>query len=287
MTNFFRTSKIFFDNPYINPYGALLRHSAWQFRKIFNLFPCTIHMGRVAISVPNRSIAMGSAALANAMGYYDPNNMFFIEELFTKRIYDTFLDVGANLGFYSLIAAGYSASARVYAFEPHPYTFSLLQENVHANHDDEKISCFQYALGDQNGSVPFSDIPGDPENQVLDSVSHVDSSIKVDLYRGDHFCQQMGILPQVIKIDVEGYENHVFDGFSSILNAVQLIFVECWELDKTIKILCDMAGFIGPYKIDFKNRRFVRSNIHYEDWVFVNPLALTDLGNLSYSIKIS
>jgi FkbM family methyltransferase len=287
MTNFFRTTKIFFDNPYSNPYVALSRHCWWQFRKVFNLFPCKIRMGRVELVVPNRLTANGSVALANAMGYYDPNNMFFIEEVFSKRVYDAFLDVGANLGFYSLITASCGHDIRIYAFEPHPYTFSLLMKNVSANHNEKQISCYQYALGDHDGSVHFSDIPGDPENQVLDFAFHDGSFIEVDLYRGDHFCQEMGILPQVIKIDVEGYENQVLDGFSSILKEVQILFVECWEIEKTIKVVCDTAGFIGPFKLDFKNRQFTPSNIHHEDWIFINPLALRGLENLSYSIMMS
>ena len=285
MTNFFRTSRIIFNNPYINPYMAFFRHCGWQFRKIFGLFPYTVRMGDVEIIVPDRSIAKGSAALANAMGYYDPNNMRFIEELFSKKIYDTFFDIGANLGFYSLITANCGNNVKVYAFEPHPYTYSLLQNNVRANHAVEKISCFQYAFGDRNETVLFQDSPGDPENHVLDDGYSSGKAIEVNVCRGDNFCQQSGITPQVIKIDVEGYENHVLEGFSTILKEVQLIFVECWDLEKTIRILCETNAFLGPYKIDFQKRQLTKSDFQDEDWVFVSLSALTSLEKISYTIK--
>lgn len=281
MTNFFRTVSIFYQNPYINPYVASSRHIGWAFRKIFNLFPCEIQFGDRALRIPNREIANGSAALANAMGYYDPNNMFFIEEIFRKGIYDTFFDIGSNIGIYSLIAAGRAGKSKAFAFEPHPYTFALLNENVHLNHQEDNILCYQLALADQNGVVLFRDVAGHPENQVLDDPAPGEDSIEVRACRGDDFCKQMGLLaPQVIKIDVEGYENHVLAGLSSILESVQLLFIECWALEKTIDLLCRGSGFLGPYKIDYRNRRFVRANSNYEDWVFVNFGALNTMKHL-------
>jgi FkbM family methyltransferase len=252
-----------------------MRHCTWQFRKILNLFPCTIYMGDIPLWVPNRTSANGSLALANAMGYYDPNNMLFIEEIFKRDVFNTFLDVGSNLGFYSLIAAHKSRSLKVFAFEPHPDTFLILKENVRINQDQEKIFCYQIALGSQNAPVLFRDIAWSPENQVVVLPTNDVRTIEVMAHRGDDFCRQMGISPQIIKIDVEGYENHVLEGFSSIIKEAQLIFVECWEMEKTISILCHQAGFHGPYKIDYKKRRFTKLNCNYEDWIFVNPEAVS------------
>jgi FkbM family methyltransferase len=283
VTNFFRTVSVFYQNPFINPYLASLRHIGWAFRKIFNLFPCEVQLGDRNVRIPNRAIANGSGALANAMGYYDPNNMFFIEEIFQNGVYDTFFDIGSNIGIYSLIAAGRAGKSKAFAFEPHPYTFALLNENVRLNHQEENILCYQVALSDQNGIVLFRDIPGHPENQVVaDSLQGSNGNvIEVKAWRGDDFCTQLGLLPpQVVKIDVEGYENQVLSGLTSILNAVQLIFIECWALETTVDLLCGGTGFLGPYKIDYKNRRFSRQNLNYEDWVFVNPAALETLGHL-------
>jgi len=170
--------------------------------------------------------------------------------------------------------AGRSGKSNVYAFEPHPYTFALLKENIALNHQDDNILCYQMALSDKNGILLFRDAPGDPENHILNESASMDGTIEVKSSRGDAFSIQKGLTPQVIKIDVEGHENHVLAGFSSVLESVQLIFVECWEIEQTVQHLCDKAGFLGPYKIDYRNRQFIHDNIHHEDWVFVNPAAV-------------
>ena len=246
MTNFFRTISVFHENPFVNPFIASIRHSGWALRKLFNLFPCEVNFGDRIIYVATRAAANGSVTLANAMGYYDPNNMLFIEDVFRSGIYDTFFDIGANYGFYSLIVAGRTKTTRVHAFEPHPVTFARLRENIQINHQSDNVICNQFALGEENGILAFRDLPGDPENRVIDDRSgKIQQLVEVMVCRGDDYCRQMNLLPpQILKIDVEGYENHVLAGFASILDAVQLIFVECWDLEKTVELLRDGAGFL-------------------------------------------
>lgn len=151
--------------------------------------------------------------------------------------------------------------------------------NAMGRYEPNKIACYQMALSDHNGRVPFRDVAGHPENRVLDdqTTSRL-NVIEVVASRGDEFCSQIGLLaPQVMKIDVEGCENHVLTGFSSKLNEIDLILVECWALEKTIDLLCNKSEFCGLYKIDYRRRRFVRANINYEDWLFVNSKALASL----------
>lgn len=270
--NFFRTVSIINKNKYINPYVGVFRHVMWALRKLFNIFPCDLKLGDQLVRIANRSIANGNGALINSMGYYDPNNMLLLKELFQKEIYNSFFDVGANIGVYSLIVAGQAQSVNVFAFEPHPQTFLLLQENVHLNNLDNRISCIQSALGDHDGTVRFTDNAGNPENHILNGSG---GGLEVLIQRTNTFCEREGIYPQVMKIDVEGFENQVLNGLGNSLSKVQVIFSECWDLSETTRILCKQAGFMGPYKVDFKNRKFVFANIHDEDWIFLGPQAET------------
>jgi FkbM family methyltransferase len=271
-TNFFRTVSIIYKNKFVNPYFAVFRHSMWALRKLFNIFPCDLKLGDQVVRIANRSIANGNGALINAMGYYDPNNMLLLKELFQKEIYNSFFDVGANIGVYSLIVAGQSKSIKVFAFEPHPQTFLLLRDNIRINNLSDQIICIPTALGDCNGTVRFADKAGDPENHILDEALDV-GGLVVDVQRADKFCESEGADPLVLKIDVEGFENQVLSGFGKSLSEAKVIFVECWNLSETIKILCKQAGFMGPYKIDYKRRKFVSTNIHDEDWVFLDSQA--------------
>ena len=104
MCNFFNTVSAFYQNPFVNPHLSILRHVGWQIRKLTNRFPCEIKFDGFKIIVRNKVIANGCGGLLNAMGYYDPNNMYFIEELCRTRICNAFFDIGANIGVYSLIA---------------------------------------------------------------------------------------------------------------------------------------------------------------------------------------
>lgn len=280
MTNFFRTLSILRRNTFVNPYIASLKHVTWAFRKIFNRFPCDLKVGTVTVRIANLAVANGMGALLNAMGYYDPNNMYLIEEILKKRFTNTFLDIGANIGVYSLIASALSEDIRIFAFEPHPVTFSLLQENVFINHKQNLISCHQVALGDTDGEVLFRDSAGDPENRVLTGNNKDIHSIMVVSRRGDSFCAEHAIHPEVLKIDVEGFESQVLRGFDKSLLDTKLIFVECWDSPKAIEDFCKRFGFVGPYKVDYMNRKLVRENIHLEDWVFIKSQSVSSFCRL-------
>lgn len=278
--NFFKTVSFFYQNKFVNPITATLRHTGWQFRKALNLFPYDLRVQNFVVRVADRSIANGCGALLNAMGYYDPNNMYFLEEIFHRRLYKNFFDIGANIGIYSLLAASQSKNMRVFSFEPHYYTFSLLQENVRLNSLAERITCFQIALSDHCGSEPFLDKPGNPINRILDSTETDERTVTVDVGRGDSIISEKAISPEVLKIDVEGHENKVISGFESSIDKIQMIFVECQRIEVTTRLLCDHFHFLGPFKIDYRGRQLVRKNIHYEDWIFINPLSVESLGKL-------
>ena len=271
-TNFLRSISIINKNRFINRPVAILRHTAWAVRKLLNLFPYDLKLGNKIIRIKNLSVANGVGALVNAMGYYDPNNMFFIKEILQTGVYESFFDIGANIGIYSLIATDQKYPIKVFAFEPHPNTFLLLQENILLNSANRSVTCIQKAMSNADGIVQFMDKAGDPENHILNETAN--DGIKVESCRADSFCKEKGIIPQIVKIDVEGFENQVLEGFGSLLSEIQLFFVECWNLPETKEILNKNAGFMGPFKVDLKNRTLTNADIHIEDWVFIRPQAL-------------
>ena len=270
MCNFFRTSSIFYRNTYINPNRALLRHIAWQFRKITNKFPCKIKLKDFEAIIKNKSVANGAGSLLNAMGYYDPNNMYFLEELFTKKVCNVFFDIGAYIGIYSLIAS-HKSDAKVYSFEPHPVTFSFLLENIDFNKLESKIRPFQCALSDHDNQIAFSNNPGSPINKVEgESVSKL-NTIQVNALRGNSFCKKHELIPDILKIDVEGYEDKVLAGFGNTIKSTKMIVVESRKVDEIKDILGGQHGFLGPYKLDYRKRIFRSDFDSPEDWIFIHP----------------
>ena len=136
------------------------------------------------------------------------------------RADDHFVDVGANVGSYTVLAGGV-VKARVTAVEPIPATFAHLRRNVMLNGMSERTHCFQGGLSDKTGSLRFT--------FNLDTVNHVLSDgedlpfIEVPVTRLDDLVSQD--VPTLIKIDVEGHELAVLKGAQAILANSTLLAV--------------------------------------------------------------
>ncbi len=83
-----------------------------------------------------------------------------INEIWEKEVYnrayslkenDIVLDVGANIGVFSLYAA--SRGAKVFSFEPNPEVFAVLQENIRINNLENRVTPLNMALGDHKGKA--------------------------------------------------------------------------------------------------------------------------------------
>jgi FkbM family methyltransferase len=140
---------------------------------------------------------------------------------------DLFVDIGSNIGSYTILAAGI-CQAEVVAFEPDPATVRDLQRNVALNHLESKVKVHQAALGSQVGSVAFS--------VGLDTVNHVveapGTSVRmVDLDTLDHAAD--GRNPVLIKMDVEGYEYEVLCGAANSFShpGLKAVLIECRSSD--------------------------------------------------------
>lgn len=133
-----------------------------------------------------------------------------------------FLDIGANVGWYSLhLAAALDPEDRlVYALEPIKVSFDVLNENIEINGLRDVIFAFNLAAGDIEGDQVFSvpiDVPGAASmlNLHPEAPSHeqICSVTTVDL-----FLAQQGAGPiDLVKCDVEGAELMVMRGASRLL----------------------------------------------------------------------
>lgn len=83
-----------------------------------------------------------------------------------------FVDVGANQGLFTLIAAARNPDLRVYAFEPNPNVNALLRDNIAVNHWTDRVTVSSSAVSDIAGTVDFR-VPESPYAAVgaIDTVS--------------------------------------------------------------------------------------------------------------------
>jgi FkbM family methyltransferase len=145
------------------------------------------------------------------------------------------LDVGANTGFYALVAARASPSARVHAFEPFPAALRFLEENLHLNGGLEGcVNVFPYAVSDAVGQQPLY-VP-DPGHGLVETSCSLNGSFKervvdevtVDVVTLDAHVDALGRpVVGVVKIDVESLEHRVLAGAEGVLARDRpLVFVE-------------------------------------------------------------
>lgn len=170
------------------------------------------------------------------------------------------VDVGANVGYYSLLAA--SLGCRVIAFEPSPYAFSRLETTILTNNLDWQIETLRMGLSDKSCELKlYLPLEG---NHTPSMVAQPRRSIDVSVRRLDEVVKgQIDFL----KIDVEGFEPNVIRGTDmSQVQALLCEFNNYW-LEKngtTSQGLYDEIvehGFT-PHKkfrpIDFQNILFTR-----------------------------
>ena len=168
---------------------------------------------------------------------------FFLQCL---RPGDLFLDVGANIGSFSVLA-GKETGCDTYSFEPVPSTFVFLQRNMELNGlTGEGHVVVNAGVGESNATLRFSNNQ-DTTNHVLRAVE--EGGIEVEVLRLDD------VIPNKrtvwMKVDVEGFELGVLRGAAQQLKQIKGVVIELngagnrygHSDDEVRQVLLD-AGFI-------------------------------------------
>lgn len=120
-----------------------------------------------------------------------------------------FVDVGANLGSYTLLACAVRG-ARGVCFEPIPQTYEQLLANLRLNALMDRVEAFNLGIGAGPGTLTFVD-DLDTMNHVVRPGEEADAQgVTVQVEALDTLLQ--GRAPSLIKIDVEGFETPVIEG---------------------------------------------------------------------------
>lgn len=138
-------------------------------------------------------------------GFMEFEDMAFLLHYLDQA--DTFYDVGANVGAYTILASGV-INAKTVAFEPVPSTFERLIDQIKINRLDSLVEARNNGIGDKAGALEFTNnlncmnkVNLDPKNKDV---------TKVDVVTLDDFHEPAG--NSLVKIDVEGYEKFVLEG---------------------------------------------------------------------------
>ncbi len=155
-------------------------------------------------------------------GEYEPE----ITQRLLKKLNNnsTFIDIGANIGWFSLHAAHRYPDIRIHAFEPGAFAYRNLEKNIARNQFQSQVKLNRRVVSDRCGSEIFSTQQlGHPLNHIIRSKRG--SSAKgtpVEATTLDQYLERHAIVSiDLIKCDVEGAEMLVLNGAHKLLKSQQ------------------------------------------------------------------
>ncbi|HEX5997775.1 MAG TPA: FkbM family methyltransferase [Hyphomicrobiaceae bacterium] len=218
------------------PLGAWARFLSWQVRSRLRDEIIVPWIGGQKLAV--RRGMTGATGNVYA-GLHEFADMMLV--LHVLQPGDLFLDIGANVGSYTVLAAGVR-EATTWAFEPDADTVRALRRNIDLNGLGSRVIVHETALGECDGAVPFT-FGMDTMNRVA---GDGDANVRtVPVRRLDGLIGSAK--PLMIKMDVEGYEPSVVRGAQGLLAQNGLKVVALETLSEEIVTMLSRHGFQRAY----------------------------------------
>lgn len=174
--------------------------------------------GRVLRMAPDSGVAIASLLFWHGLEGYEPQTSRTLRFFFERAA--TFIDVGANYGFYSILAGLWNPKLRVVAFEPVPRIYEALTRNLALNQIEQNVAAHRIALSNRSGQATFY-LPDTETNDVEATGTLVSDgwqarkyspTIAVEAMRFDDFDAGGSMPVDLVKIDVEDAEADVLAG---------------------------------------------------------------------------
>jgi len=189
-------------------------------------------------------------------GDFEKPQLDYLLPLMKKFRADVFLDIGANIGYYTVSAEIAAKPARIIAFEPDTRNLERLNINLELNGISDFVEIDSRAVSDRTGSAEF--IPA-PENSTGKSTIGVgDGAITLDCIALDDIYKFRG-KTIFIKMDIEEHEFFAINGMKKLIGNNRIFMqMECFDQNfpKTSKLLeslgMRLCHEIGPDRY-FKN----------------------------------
>jgi len=214
------------------PVAAIARFTRWQLQSRLSDEVILDWLGGVKLAVRRGMTGATGNVYCGLHQYVD---MTFVLDTLTAN--ETFLDFGANVGSYTVLASKI-CEARVIAFEPDPQTVNFLTRNIQVNGVGDRVSVIQAALGAESGAMNFT-----RGRDTVNRVAHSNEAdaLLVTMVRLDDALE--GREPALIKMDVEGYEAEVLKGATKALASQNLRALIIETVDAEVEDILRAAGF--------------------------------------------
>ncbi|MBV9995181.1 MAG: FkbM family methyltransferase [Caulobacteraceae bacterium] len=223
------------------PLRALGRYAHWQLqsRLCGEVVVDWISGARLAVRT-----GMTGATGNIYCGLHEFADMAFLLHLL--RPGDLFLDVGANVGSYTVLASKV-CGAKTVAFEPDGAAAERLRQNIQLNDIEDLARVCQFVVGAETGEVAFT-VGLDTTNHVTQGAAGPVRTAAVRRLDDTPGCGA----PTMIKLDVEGYEEQVIAGAYSTLAAPSLLAIETElqspEVERALLGLGFRRAYYDPFR---------------------------------------
>jgi len=215
----------------LKAYGKFLQWQVGQF----------ISPGEKKIAFTDKTWLSVKKGMAGATGniytgLHEFSDMAFLLHLLRKD--DLFADIGANIGSYTVLAAG-QVGAKAICFEPLPATFRQLEKNISINHLERLVTAYNKGVGSTKTTLLFTS-SYDTVNHVVAAAENnvATNAVEVEVLPLDDVLKEAAV-PLLVKIDVEGFETEVIKGMKRTL------------ADQNLKaIIIELNGSGGRYGYD-------------------------------------
>jgi FkbM family methyltransferase len=197
--------------------GGLVRWLRWQIGS--RLAP-----GPIAVPFVNDAMLLVRPGMTGATGnvycgLHEFEDMAFVLHLLRSN--DVFVDVGANIGSYTVLASA-AIGAHTVSIEPLNEAFQDLLRNIHLNGIQDRVTALKIGIGAEQGVLRFT--------SELDTTNHVVGEREMTRDRVDVPSNTLDsvvaeLQPRLIKIDVEGFEHNVISGATNVLSRESLYAV--------------------------------------------------------------
>ena len=187
-------------------------------------------------------------------GNYELSETHFIKSNLNEGM--TFVDIGANIGWFTLIAAkAVGPKGRVYAFEPRTYLYKYLLKSIKLNNFDW-VKAYNYALGDKDQILHIGwgkkneNLGGTwliTSDEVRSELTEHDFE-RIEVKRLDQLLQNCSV--DLIKIDIEGAEYLAIKGAEQIISESKPTILS--EISPTL--LKKISGITAEQYIDYMKR---------------------------------
>ena len=137
------------------------------------------------------------------------------------RAGDVVMDIGANIGVFTVLMARWAEKGTVHAFEPSPEAFSALRRHLALNHVEAQVVPVAAAVSDVVGEAVFYAHSRNGENSLNPAIAEriPTEALRVPVVTIDEYAGQHNVMPSFLKIDIEGYEFHALAGGLATIRA--------------------------------------------------------------------